>query len=132
MARKPRYTVAKVGLALRESAGVYTIAAKMLDCAPNTIKNYVERSARLQKMMEEVTETNLDIAEAGLLHHLGEKNLSAITFYLRTKGRARGYGDKVELAGKVRTATIDLSAATIEEVRAWAEWDEDPDASKTS
>ena len=125
MARTQRYTVKQVEEALRLGAGIYTIASMRLKCAPNTVKNYVERHPRLQAVCAEIVEMNLDVAEHGLLKHLEDKNLGAILFYLRTKGRLRGYGDKLELAAKVKTLTVDLSTASDEQVRAWAAWDDD-------
>ena len=129
MARTQRYTVKQVEEALRQGAGIYTIASMRLKCAPNTVKNYVERHPRLQAVCAEIVEMNLDVAEHGLLGHLQEKNLSAILFYLRTKGRTRGYGDKLEVDGKVKVAArVDLSAASDGQVRRWAAWDDDDEA----
>ena len=131
MARTAKFTHAQIEEALRQGAGVYTVAALRLKCAPNTVKNYVERSAKLKAVCEEIVEMNLDVAESKLLAALSEGNLQAVMFFLRTKGRARGYGDKLEVSAKVKTATLDLRGATLEEVRAWSDWDaEDEPAPK--
>lgn len=123
MARRAKFKISTVEQALRETGGIFTAASQMLHCAPNTVKNYVERHPKLQRVLEEVTDVNLDMAEATVIHHVGEKNLTAAMFYLRTKGRGRGYGDKVEVGGKAKVAFIDLSKASLEEVRGWAQWD---------
>ena len=125
MARTPRFKVAKVEEALRTSGGIYTVAAQKLRCAPNTVKNYVERHPRLQQVREELLDQNLDLAEAHLLSLIADKNLGAITFFLRTQGRSRGYGDKMEVRGKLEVGSVDLGEASLEEIRSWAAWDDD-------
>lgn len=125
MPRAQKFKVARVAEALRQGGGIYTAAASILKCSPNTVKNYVERNANLQQVKAEVEDMTLDLAETKLIMAIRDGNMNAVTFYLRTKGRARGYGDKLELAGKVKTATIDLSTASDEQVRRWAAWDDD-------
>lgn len=87
-----RWTVEEVAAALRATGGIHTFAARRLGCAPNTIANYIRRYPELKQIEEEVTRTNLDIAESGLLLNIKAKDVPSIKFYLSTKGRERGYG----------------------------------------
>lgn len=42
--------------------------------------------------VQTIEDTSLDYVESRLLRQIEEGNVSAITFYLRTKGKDRGYG----------------------------------------
>jgi hypothetical protein len=97
--RKPRFTIAQVEEALRHGGGLYTYAARILHCAPNTIANYVNRSERLQDVLSELNVTMLDLAEANLFKHIVDSNLTALIFYLKCKGKLRGYVERQEVSG---------------------------------
>jgi hypothetical protein len=99
MGARRRFTRAQVVEALRNAAGIYSGAAQMLGCAPNTIANYVDRSPKLQKLVREIQEQHLDLAETKLLTHLRDGNLKAVIFYLKTKGKVRGYSERTEVTG---------------------------------
>lgn len=103
--RKPRMKISQIEDALRACGGVYSTAAGMLGCAPNTVKNYVLRSPRLQKAEEEIIERNVDLAEAGMLAVLRNpkhpKYIAVCMFMLKTKGHQRGYVEKQEVEAKL-------------------------------
>ena len=103
MANRQHFTKERIAEALRVSAGVYALAADKLGCAPNTIKNYVRRYKYLQKVEEEIREQTLDLAESALLKMIGDQNhrnhATAVIFYLKTKGKARGYVERSEVTG---------------------------------
>ena len=97
MAGKPKFTNDQIAEALKAAGGIHTFAARMLSCSPNTITNRIKASKALQKIAKDVVDHNLDIAEAGLLKLIGEQHPPSIYFYLRTKGRERGYVERKEL-----------------------------------
>jgi len=100
MARRPRFTIEQIEEALRQSAGIRSGAAAKLGCTPTTVSNYIARSKRLQKVAEEIVEETLDLAEGVLIKAISDNNLTATIFYLKTKGKARGYTERAELTGK--------------------------------
>ena len=97
MSRREKFTPEQVAEALRETGGLYTRAAEHLKavtggtCSHSTIQRYVDRHRRLHQVLKEIAEANLDAAEGKLLEKIKKGHLGAITFYLRTKGRRRGY-----------------------------------------
>lgn len=97
MSRREKFTPEQVAEALRASGGLYSRAAERLleatggTCSPSTITRYVAHHRRLHRVLAEIAEVNLDSAEGRLLDEIKNGNLAAITFYLRTKGRRRGY-----------------------------------------
>lgn len=115
---RPKFTVDQVEQALRAAAGIYTQAAVMLHCAPNTIANYVKRNKRLQRAYDEILDERLDLAETALLKAIGDSDVRAVIFYLKTKGKHRGYTERTEVTGKDGGAisTVDLSQLSLAEL----------------
>lgn len=105
--KKPKFSVALIKEALSQSGGIFTGAAQILNCAPNTIRNYVRRSKALQDHLGDVQEITLDIAESTLIKAIQETarpdaQLRAVMFYLKTKGRSRGYVERTEVAAPAK------------------------------
>jgi hypothetical protein len=99
-----KFTPAQIIAALELSAGVYMGAAQKLGCARTTIANYVERYADVRLAHERILEERLDLAETVLVktmanHAQPNLQLDAVKFYLKTKGRQRGYVERGEVAG---------------------------------
>jgi len=106
MAKKKEYfTAEQVEVALRQSGAIYTLAAKILTkmngrpCVPNTVKNYIKRYKGLAKVEQEVRDGTLDMAESKLISKIKDGNLTAVIFYLKTKGKDRGYVERGEVTG---------------------------------
>ena len=59
---------------------------------------YVRKNsdAELREKLEEADESIIDFAESKLVEAVGEGDLTAIIFLLKTKGKKRGYVEKVE------------------------------------
>lgn len=109
--RPPNFRVATVEAALRATAGIFSRAAKRLRCSPTTVKNYVDRHESLQLALEEIKEVTLDLAEDGLIALIKKKHPTALIFYLKTKGKHRGYVERSEITG------VDGSPIAIEDAR---------------
>jgi hypothetical protein len=104
MPQELKFRMEDVEVALRRSAGVITSAAQILEqaygtCSPRTLRYYVAKYPRLKKAIYEAIETNLDLAESKLVSGISEGNMTAIIFYLKTKGKHRGYVQRVEATG---------------------------------
>ena len=95
-----RYTSDQIEEALRASAGIRSVAARKLGCSPTTVGKYIERYKKLRSVIAEVVDETLDLAEGQMLKAIGDGNMTAIIFYLKTKGKNRGYVERTELSGK--------------------------------
>ena len=110
MSRPRKFKKDLIAEALRNSAGVYTIAARLIEdatrksCSPNTIKNYVEAYPDLAELKQEIEQENFDIAVHGLIDEIRAKNLTAIIYYINRKGNQFGWSNKVEIEATIRTA----------------------------
>ena len=102
---KQRFELHHIEEALRKSAGLVTPAAKLLEaaygsCTPATVRNYLKRYKSLRIVVQETVELNLDLAEGGLIANIADRKEASIFFYLKTKGRARGYVERVGYVDK--------------------------------
>jgi hypothetical protein len=123
-----KFTAAQIIAALELLAGVYLGAAQKLGCSRQTIANYVERYAEVKLAHERILEERLDLAETVLVKAMANNGqpslqLDAVKFYLRTKGRQRGYVERSEMAGAngepiavAASVKLDLSALSENEL----------------
>ena len=100
MSRKPLFTDDQIAEALISTSGIRTDAAVLLKCSRSTIKRYIDRSEVLARIEREAVEQLLDLAESKLADAINAGNLTAIMFYLKTKGKHRGYTERHQVEGK--------------------------------
>jgi hypothetical protein len=91
VANNEKFQLAHVEAPLR-ATGVVTAAAKTLQqaygpCTPTSVRNYINRHPSLKRVVAEVVEQNPDLAEHKLLAAINHDNMTAIIFYLKSKGR---------------------------------------------
>ena len=110
MSTPRRFRIEQIEEALRQSAGIKSLAAKRLGCSPSAITKYLQRFPSLTKVIDDIVNENLDLAEGQLLKAIGDGNMTAIIFYLKTKGKDRGFAERREMTG------VDGSAVEIKAV----------------
>lgn len=74
-----------------------TKTAEQLGMTWATLYQRIERSPELKAMITEAEEMRIDIAEETLHELINFKDFRAVKFFLETKGRKRGYGQKIEI-----------------------------------
>jgi len=86
----------EIAQVLTECKGLVALTAKRLGVAPVTIRSRITKSPELQRVQNESLETVVDYAESELLKKIKDGDLTALMFFLKSKGKERGYGDKVD------------------------------------
>lgn len=99
MARKEEYTAEQVIDAIEQAGGLQTQAAEILGCHRKTIARYIDRYVTVKEAYDAANETQLDLAEKSLFNQIKQGNVTAIIFYLKTKGKNRGYVERRENTG---------------------------------
>ena len=127
MARPEKYTVDQMALALRNTLGCPYIAAERLGCTYNTVKRYVDKSPKLQRLIAHYRQRRADKAELKLEQALDRGEPWAILFVLRTQGRDRGYVERTEVTG----ANGDPQRIIVEYTNNWREDSSADPASRT-
>lgn len=104
--------------ALDATGGIILHAAERLGIVRQTLHRWISTDTELKAAQDEITEANLDLAESALMTAVKAGSIDAAKFYLRCKGRARGYGDHVEVASKVEATIprVDYSMYSTEEL----------------
>jgi hypothetical protein len=85
--------------ALEASLGVVTDACKKVKLSRNTFYKYLKEDPDFKAAVLELEEVALDTAESALFNQIKEGNVTSIIFYLKTKGRRRGYVERQEISG---------------------------------
>ena len=103
--KKRALTDAEIEKALRQVGGWHSLAAKKLGYSRGYISERVGLSPRLKAVISEIEDHWLDRAEDKLQQHIHDSNnLIANIFYLKTKGRRRGYSENQETNQLTETA----------------------------
>jgi 3,4-dihydroxy-2-butanone 4-phosphate synthase len=87
-----KFTLEQMKDALEKAAGVIVVAANSLHCSRRTITNYLQRHPELKEFLEDLTETNLDIAVSNVYLGIRQRDKFYTVYYLNNKGGSRGYG----------------------------------------
>lgn len=82
----------------RKSAGLMTTACEKYGCYRSTIYDMIKRDSEFARKIEEINEKRIDFAESKLMEKINEGDTTSILFFLKTKGRSRGYVEKHEVA----------------------------------
>jgi hypothetical protein len=85
--------------ALEQSMGIISHAAKKIGVDRTTPYRWMREDEEYKSRVEEVLNVPLDFVESKLFEAINHNNITAIIFYLKTKGKHRGYVERHELTG---------------------------------
>lgn len=106
--QKRKYNQKQVIHALVAADGALTIAAKRLGTSYRHLKKYIDANERMTEVLHGIEESILDLAEGTLRKSIEEGDLAATIFFLKTKGKRRGYTehDKQDLSKLMQPVTL--------------------------
>tara|TARA_R110000824_G_scaffold364159_1_gene552502 strand:- start:299 stop:655 length:357 start_codon:yes stop_codon:yes gene_type:complete len=93
--------------ALEKSGGIVLRAAVKLGVNRQTIYNRLQKSPELKAAKISAEESGLDLAESKLMTNINKGDNTCIIFYLKTKGRKRGYIERQEV---VQSGTLGIQS----------------------
>jgi hypothetical protein len=85
--------------ALTKSLGIVTLACKEVDIARQTHYRWMQEDEKYKQDVEDVADIALDFAESKLHKQIDKEDTTATIFYLKTKGKKRGYIERQEITG---------------------------------
>ena len=124
-----RVTDNEIKEALLAVGGIYTAAVTWIkhkkgkETNRKTIERRVKANADLQEARKEATEILLDVSENKLLQLINQGDRSAIIFFLKCKGKERGYVERQEISAEVSAEvkkTNPFEGMTLDEIKALA------------
>jgi hypothetical protein len=83
--------------ALEKSLGVVTAACKAVGIGRTTHYLWLQEDAEYRAAVESLSDVALDFAESQLHKQIKEGNSTATIFFLKTKGKKRGYIERQEV-----------------------------------
>ena len=83
--------------ALEKSLGVVTSACKNVGIARQTHYEWMKEDADYKAAVDELSDVAIDFAESQLHKQIREGNSTATIFFLKTKGKKRGYIERQEV-----------------------------------
>jgi hypothetical protein len=85
--------------ALEKSMGIMSQAAKKIGVDRTTPYKWMREDEEYDARVKELLNVSLDFVEGKLFEAIDKNNITGIIFYLKTKGKHRGYVERHELAG---------------------------------
>ena len=77
--------------ALEKHLGVVTSACKEVKCNRSTFYKYYNNDSKFRDKVDELQNVALDFVESKLFNQIKNENPTSTIFYLKTKGKKRGY-----------------------------------------
>lgn len=101
--------------ALTRSLGIVTAAAREVGIDRRTHTNWVNNDPEYAAAVADIQEQALDHVEHALFKKVKDLDTASIIFYLKTKGKARGYVERVQTQ-EVKTEPFVLERTVAETI----------------
>ena len=82
---------------LKDSSGIITYACEKAGISRQTYYRWYREDPEFKARADDISELQIDVAEASLLKKIQKGDTAAIIFYLKTKGKDRGYSERREV-----------------------------------
>lgn len=99
MARPQKVTSRQIIEAINSANGLVVIAARKLGVRHQTICERANREPEIRAVIDENINFVLDAAESKLYQAINNGEAWAICFFLKTRGKYRGYTERQEISG---------------------------------
>ena len=83
--------------AMEQSLGVVTTACRKVGIGRTTYYEYMKTDPAFAAAIDELQNVAIDFAESQLHKQIADGNATATIFFLKTKGKARGYVERQEV-----------------------------------
>lgn len=104
---------------LKECSGIVTFACEKVGLSRQTFYRWYRDDSEFKERADAINELQIDIAEASLLKKIQKGDTTAIIFYLKTKGKSRGYTERKEIVAPdgvgVQVASKDFDVSKLSE-----------------
>ena len=92
--KKPSDT--KIAQLYQKKAGNVAATCAAIGCSRAAFYKWRDKSQRLKEMLDEVDESLIDYAESKLMENIDAGEVTSLIFFLKTKGKNRGYVETVK------------------------------------
>ena len=92
--------------ALEKSLGVVTTACKSVDISRDTHYRWLKEDDEYRQAVEDIENVALDFAESKLHKQIEKGDTTATIFFLKTKGKRRGYIERSEVDHQLKVDKV--------------------------
>jgi hypothetical protein len=85
---------------MKKTLGNITASSEAAGINRCTYYEWYEKDAKFRAAIDAISESCIDFAESSLMQQIKDGNPTSTIFYLKTKGKKRGYIETQELTGK--------------------------------
>lgn len=96
---------------LLECMGILSIAADKIGVTRRTVERWMNQDKKFAEEVEQSRERALDFVESKLFQLIRNDNPAAIFFFLKTKGKQRGYIERSEVESNVSVINVKMPKA---------------------
>lgn len=87
--------------ALRQSMGIVSTASKKSGIGRTTHYQWLKDDPDYKARVEEIAEEVIDFAESAMYKQIAEGNAKMIEFFMKTRGRKRGYEERQTIEARI-------------------------------
>ena len=110
--RKGAETRKAIIQALDDTMGNVTEACKLVGIHRQTYYKHLAEHPDFKELTETMLETQIDFAEKELFRQIANGNSSSTQFFLKTRGKQRGYSEKIETT-ETKNLNVNFSYETV-------------------
>ena len=97
----------------RPRRGIVSFACQQVGITRSCYYKWRENDPKFREKADEIEEETIDHVESKLYNAIDKGDLTAIIFYLKTKGKKRGYVEKAEQSISVKEERTEMSREEI-------------------
>ena len=95
--------------ALEQTLGIVTSACKKVGIGRTTHYEWLKTDEDYKKAVNSIEDIALDFAESQLHKQIKDGNTAGTIFYLKTKGKKRGYIERTEVQQETTYKSLDIN-----------------------
>jgi transposase-like protein len=86
---------------LKKTGGIIVKACESADVSRSQYYRWMEQDESFKERVDEINEGMIDFVESKLMQQINAGDTTATIFFLKTKGKHRGYHEKIQLDGNM-------------------------------
>ena len=106
---KTKQNKAAIIQSLEKSLGVVTSACKQVGISRTQFYSWMKEDEEFKEAVEDISNVALDFVESRLHQQIKDDSTAATIFYLKTKGKKRGYVERQEIQQETTYKTLDIN-----------------------
>jgi hypothetical protein len=100
--KQPEEYKKKLIEAMEKTMGIVTQACKEVGVSRDRFYTYYNTDPNFKKAIDDINDIQLDFVESQLLKNIAKGDRSSIMFYMKHKGKKRGYAEHISIDANVR------------------------------